>query len=84
MNIYEKGQRQEFIARATEIYEKLKGDLESAHKDEIVAIHPESGEFFLGKTLNEADGKAYEQYPDVWLYFVRIGTPEAALPLKTW
>jgi hypothetical protein len=49
-----------------------------------VAINPEDGHHFLGKTLNEADEKAFAEYPDQWLYFVRIGSSEAALPLKTW
>jgi hypothetical protein len=82
--MYDKAQREEFIAKGKEVYGKLKDDLEPSHEGEIVAINPESGDHFLGKTLNEADDKAFAKYPDQWLYFVRIGTPEAALPLKTW
>lgn len=82
--MYDKNERAEFISRGQAAYEKLKSDLEPAHEGEIVAIHPESGDHFLGKTLNEADEKAYATYPDEWLYFVRLGSPEAALPLKTW
>jgi hypothetical protein len=82
--MYDKAQREEFIAKGKEVYEKLRDDLEPAHEGEIVAVCPESGEHFLGKTLNEADDKAFAKYPDQWLYFVRIGAPEAALPLKTW
>jgi len=82
--MYEKAQRQEFITKAKEAYAKLKDDLEPAHEGEIVAIHPENGDHFLGKTLNDTDEKAFAQYPDEWLYFMRIGSPEAALPLKTW
>lgn len=82
--MYARAERQEFIAKAAEAYDRLKGDLEPGHKGEIVAIHPESGEYFLGQTLNQANEKAYAEYPDMWLYFVRIGSPEAALPLKTW
>lgn len=84
MDMYEKAHRQEFIAAAQAVYDKLKGELESAHEGEIVAIHPGTGEHFLGRTLNEADEKAYAKYPDAWVYFVRIGAPEASLPLKTW
>lgn len=84
MDLYEKAQRQEFVAAAQAEYDKLKDDLQSAHEGEIVAIHPDSGEYFLGRTLNEADERAYAKYPDAWLYFVRIGSPEASLPLKTW
>jgi hypothetical protein len=82
--MYDKAQREEFIAKGKEVYEKLKDDLEPVHEGEIVAIDPESGDHFLGKTLNEADEMAFAKRPDQWLYFVRIGTPEAALPLKTW
>lgn len=82
--MYDNDERAEFISRGQAVYEKLKSDLEPAHEGEIVAIHPESGDHFLGKTLNEADEKAFARYPDEWLYFVRLGSPEAALPLKTW
>jgi len=82
--MYDKAQRVEFIAAGEEVYAKLKEHLEPTHEGEIVAIHPENGNHFLGKTLNEADEKAFTEYPDQWLYFVRIGSPEASLPLKTW
>jgi hypothetical protein len=82
--MYDKVQRQEFITKGKEVYGGLKDELEPNHEGQIVAIHPESGEHFLGETLNEADEKAFAKYPDQWLYFVRIGSPEASLPLKTW
>jgi hypothetical protein len=82
--MYDKAQREEFITKGKEVYAKLKDDLEPSHEGQIVAIHPDSGEHFLGQTLNEADEKAFARYPDDWLYFVRIGSPEASLPLKTW
>ncbi len=82
--MYDRAQRKEFIATGEEVYDTLKKDLESNHVAEIVAIHPESRDHFLGKTLNEANEKAFAKYPDQWLYFVRIGSPEASLPLKTW
>jgi hypothetical protein len=82
--MYDKAQREEFITKAKEVYESLKDELEPAHEGEIVAIHPDSGAHFLGKTLNEADEQAFSKYPDEWLYFVRIGSQDADLPLKTW
>ncbi len=82
--MYDKVKRAEFIAKAQEVYEKLKGELEPAHEGEIVAIHPDDGEHFLGKTLNDADEQAFAKYPDEWVYFVRVGSSEAALTLKTW
>lgn len=82
--MYNDAERAEFMARGQEAYETLKSGLESGHEGEIVAIHLESGEHFVGRTLNEADEKAFTKYPDQWLYFVRVGSPDAALPLKTW
>jgi len=82
--MYEKAEREAFIAKGERLYEKLKSELQPAHDGEIVAIHPKSGDHFLGKTLNEADDKAFAKHPDEWLYFVRIGSPGASLPLKTW
>jgi hypothetical protein len=82
--MYDKARREEFITKAEEVYGSLKDDLEPNHEGEIVAIHPDTAEHFLGETLNEADKQAFAKYPDEWLYFVRIGSPEASLPLKTW
>ncbi|HUS69452.1 MAG TPA: hypothetical protein VM075_01575 [Anaerolineae bacterium] len=82
--MYDKAHREEFITKGEAVYDRLKDSLEPAHEGEIVAIHPESGEHFLGKTLNEADEKAFAKHPDEWLYFVRIGSADASLPLKAW
>ena len=48
-----------FVRRAEDIYAtRLRALLESGHMDEFVAIEPESGDYFLGKTLSEAAGAA--------------------------
>jgi hypothetical protein len=73
-----------FAESAMETYRRLQSELESAHTGEIVAIHPESGEHFLGATLGKANDAAYQKHPDQWIYFVRIGTPNAAIALRTW
>jgi len=84
-NLYQdKAAREQFIAKGREAYEKLRGELEPEHNGQIVAIELESGDYFIGKTLGEADEKAFARYPARWLYFVRIGEPEAAMPLQTW
>ena len=49
-----------------------------------MAIDIDSGEYFIGPTLGKANDAAHEKYPDQWIYFVRIGTPEAAIALRTW
>lgn len=50
----------------------------------IVAIEPESGDYFVGATLGKANAAAYAKYPDQWVYFVRLDNPEAAIALATW
>jgi len=72
-----------FLAKSKEIYLSIRKELESEHTGEIVAIDPESGDYFLGETLGEADEKAFAKYPDKLLCFVRIGSG-VVMPLKTW
>jgi hypothetical protein len=40
-----------------------------------VAIEVESGNYFVGETMTEADAKAREKYPDRVFYIVRVGRP---------
>ena len=76
--------RAAFAEKSMEIYSRLQDELESTHAGEIVAIDPDSGEHFLGATLGKANDAAYQKHPDQWIYFVRIGTPAAAIALRTW
>lgn len=78
----DKEARQAFIAKGKEVFEKIKGELEGPNG--VVAIEPESGEYFVGKTLGAANDAAFAKYPDGWMYFVRLDDPEAAMPLATW
>ena len=83
MDMYgDKATREAFAAKAKEVYEKIKGELEG--REGLVAIEPESGDYFVGQTLGQADEAAFAKHPDRWVYFMRIDDPEAALPLKTW
>jgi hypothetical protein len=60
--------------RAKQIYEhSLKASLEGTHQDEFVAIEPESGDFFLGRTLSEAIGKSRSKHPDKLAHALRVG-----------
>jgi hypothetical protein len=63
------------VARQAEsIYEnRLKDELERSHRDEFVAIEPESGDFYLGKTLSEAIGQARQAHPDRLAHALRVG-----------
>jgi hypothetical protein len=50
----------------------------------IVAIEPESGDWFVGETLGQANAAAYARHPDRWVYFCRLDDPEAEIVLPTW
>jgi hypothetical protein len=59
---------------AKRIYEsELRKTLESRHRDEYVAIEPESKSYFLGKTFLEAAMAAKSAYPDHKSFVLRIG-----------
>ena len=60
--------------RARQIYEeRLKSELEPAYNDEFVAVEPESGEYFLGKTLSDAIGASRAKYPGKLAHAFRVG-----------
>ena len=62
------------IDRAKQIYtNQLQSDLESQHMDRFVAIEPESGEYFLGDTFDEAVKSARTKYPSRLSHTIRIG-----------
>jgi hypothetical protein len=65
---------QQFVRKAEELYEsRLRPVLEAEHRDEFVAIEPESGYYFLGKTLSEAIGAARRSHPDRLAHTMRVG-----------
>ena len=72
----------EFQARAQARLQELQPELEG--KTGVVAIEPQSGDYFVGATLGKADAAAYASYPDQWVYFVRLDNPGAAIALPTW
>jgi hypothetical protein len=62
------------IERAKRIYaERLQAVLEHQHRDRFVAIEPESGEYFLGDTFDEAVRAARAKYPSRLSHTIRIG-----------
>ena len=62
------------ILRAKEIYERqLQGDLEANHMDQFVAIEPDSGDFFVGGTFDEAVKSARLKHPSKLTHTIRIG-----------
>jgi hypothetical protein len=68
------------IERSRQIYEQHKEIWESAQRNRYVAIEPESGEFFLGDSFDEAVRAARVRYPDRLSHTIRIGH-EAAFHL---
>jgi hypothetical protein len=64
--------------RAEQIYdERLRAQLEPTHRGWIVAIEPDSGDYFLGRTLEEASAALEKVHPSkVHLsYALRVGFP---------
>jgi hypothetical protein len=64
----------EFVRRAEELYAtRLRPVLEPEHVNDFVAIEPESGDYFLGKTLSEATRAAHQTHPDRLTHAMRVG-----------
>ena len=60
--------------RATALYEgSLKAMLEPSHRDEFIAIEPDSGDYYLGPTLTEAVTAARAAHPNRLSFVMRIG-----------
>jgi len=60
--------------RAKQIYEKqLREQLESSDHGRFVCIEPESGDFFLGATFDEAVNQAIDAHPDCLTHTLRVG-----------
>jgi hypothetical protein len=64
----------ELFERAEQVYkERLRHGLERTHPNSFVAIEPESGDFFLGRTLSEASAAASAAHPDRRCCVLRVG-----------
>ena len=62
------------IERAKRIYaERLQAVLELQHRNQFVAIEPDSGDHFLGNTFDEAVRSARAKYPSRLSHTIRIG-----------
>ena len=60
--------------RAERFYqERSRSDLERSHLNSFVAIEPESGTFFLGRTLSEASAAANAVHPNRRCCVLRVG-----------
>ena len=60
--------------RAKAIYQaRLRVELERTHMNYFVAIEPDSGDYFLGKTMGEASQAAHKAYPNRRTFMERVG-----------
>ena len=65
---------QQLEADATRIYDlRLRDRLEATHPHAFAAIEPESGDYFLGKTLSEAMGASRVAHPTRRAFCLRVG-----------
>ena len=55
------------------IFERINKDLNLEHKGKIVAIEPDTGEYFIENSVLEAYKKARKRFPNKKFVFKRIG-----------
>jgi hypothetical protein len=71
-------QTEDVVRRAKAVYqERLQALLEHAHRDQFLAIEPDSGDYFLGDCLSAAAAAARQAHPDRMSFVMRIGHPAA-------
>lgn len=62
------------IQRAERLYtERLKEDLEATHMHSYVVIVPDSGDYYVGRTLGEATAQARAAHPGRLGHIMRVG-----------
>lgn len=59
-------------------YKEIRDDLEPSHFGEFVMIEVESGDYYLGKTPDEALERAEEEHPDSAFCLIRVGHAAAS------
>ncbi|MFO0978588.1 MAG: hypothetical protein U0996_19435 [Planctomycetaceae bacterium] len=65
---------EDVVRRATQLYEeRLRESLEQSNRDDFLAIEPDSGDYFFGKTLTEAIQASRAAHPDRLAFALRIG-----------
>ena len=65
---------EDVVRRATQLYEdKLRVNLEKTNMNDFVAIEPDSGEYFFGKTLSQAIQASRSAHPDRLAFAMRVG-----------
>jgi hypothetical protein len=65
---------QRIAEQAKRLYDaKFRPTLEQNHWGAFVCIEPESGEYFLGDTFDDAVNKAIDAHPDRLTHTLRVG-----------
>lgn len=65
---------EDVVRRATQLYEeKLREKLEKTNINDFVAIEPDSGDYFFGRTLSEAIQASRAAHPDRLAFAMRVG-----------
>ena len=60
--------------RAKQLYEHaLRKKLETTNMNDFVAIEPDSGDYFIGKSLSEAIQASRAAHPDRLAFVMRVG-----------
>jgi hypothetical protein len=68
----------EIARKSRELFERsLRALLEQSHWGSFVSIEPESGDYFVGRTLDEAIAAARKAHPKRVSYTLRVGHPTA-------
>jgi len=73
---------QAFIERCRAVYRQLLPALIAHHRGEVIAIEPESGDYFLGENLDTASAKALAQYPERLFGIFQIDESPAVVKLR--
>ena len=64
--------------KAREIYEsRLREEFQRKHQGKYLCIEPESGDYFLGDTFDQAVNAAIDAHPDRLTHTLRVGHPAA-------
>ena len=71
-----------FIERCRAIYHQLLPQLIADHRGQVIAIEPESTEYFLGETLDSASDQALARYPHRLCGFFCLDDSPAVVKLR--
>ena len=67
--------KDEICSKGENVYQKIKDVLDPTYRGKIVAIEPESGDYFLGEDVVESTQLAKKKHPGKLFYYVKVGFP---------